>query len=103
MFGDNDFGQTDKRVPFRVLIYFVVLGTVYEANHIGVLLDCTRFTQVGQLRTLSFFSGTGFDATVQLRKGDNGDIQLFCQSFERSRYGTDFLLAAAEIHAAGIH
>ena len=41
--------------------------------------------------------------TVQLREGDDRDVQLLRQSFERARDRADLLLTAAEVHTAGIH
>ena len=74
-----------------------------KTYHIGILLDGTRLTQVAQLRTLAFLSFTIFYTTIQLRQGDDGDVQFLGQSLQRTRNGADLFLTATERHTAGIH
>ena len=83
----------------------VVLGTVDEAHDVGILLDSARLTQVAQLRALAqlVVGGTRFDAAVELRQGDDGDVQLLGQLLEVTRNGDHLLLAAAELHTGGVH
>ena len=78
--GNDDHRHATQIISVFVLKYTIVLGTVDENYHIGVLLDGSGFTQVGKLRTVIFRStGTGaiFHTTVQLRKCQNRDVQLF--------------------------
>ena len=103
MLGNNYLCEADEGVSALVLGDFVIFGTVDEADHIGILLDGTGFAEVGELRTLALGALTGFDATVQLREGDNRDVKLLCQALQRAGDGADLLFAAAEIHAAGVH
>ncbi len=79
----------------------IVLRTVYEAHHVGILLDGTGLTEVAELRTLVF--GARFHATVELRQGDDGQVQLFRELFERTRNHAHFLLARPEFHARRVH
>ena len=74
-----------------------------ETYHIGILLDGSGFTKVAQLRALALFSFTILHTTVQLRQGDDRDIQLLGQSFQRAGNRTHLFLTAAERHTAGIH
>ena len=108
MLGDDELGQTLDVVAVAVFLGAgVVFGTVDEADHIGILLDGSRLTQVGELRPLGLLAvlvvATRLDATVQLRQGDDGYLQLLGQLLERPRYGAHLLLTAAERHAAGVH
>ena len=74
-----------------------------EAHHIGILLNGSGLAKVAQLRTLALFSLTVLYTTVQLRQGDNGNVQLLGQPLQRTRNRTHLFLTAAERHAAGIH
>ena len=53
----------------------IILRTVYEAYNIGILLDSTRFTKVGELRPLVLVA-TVFELSVELRKSDNRNIEF---------------------------
>ena len=85
MFGDDKFGQSADVVSLGILAGArVVLGTVDEAHDVGILLDGTRLTQVAQLGPLAHLvvGRTGLDTTVELREGDDGDIQFLGQLLE---------------------
>lgn len=73
-----------------------------EADDVGILLDSSRFTEVGQLRTLVVVVAV-FHLTAQLRQGNDWNVQLLGQLLERTGNHTYFLLAAAKLHAAGVH
>ena len=70
-----------------ILIDMIVLRTVYEQYHVGILLDGSRLTQVTQLWALSFQSLTALNTTVQLTQCQDGNIQLLSQALERTRDG----------------
>ena len=71
-----------------------------EAYDIGVLLDGARLAEVGEHRALVL---TGLGASVELREGDDGDVELLGQCLQRARDGAHLLLAAAELEAGGVH
>ena len=77
-----------------------------EADDISILLDSTRLTKVGELRTLAIGIPTlqsVLHTTVELGEGDDGDIKLLGQHLEGARDGADLLLSVTEVHTAGIH
>ena len=74
-----------------------------EADHIRILLDGARLAQVGQLGAFTLDALSRLHAAVELREGDDGDVQLLGQPLERTRDGTHLLLTAAERHTAGVH
>ena len=55
-----------KVTSVLILINVIVLWTVYKDDHISILLDGSRLTQIRQLRTLAVESLTTLHATVQL-------------------------------------
>ena len=82
MLGDDDLGQSAQVFARLVIaVDVVILRTVDETNHIGILLNRTGLAQVAQLRRFTLYALTRFDTTVQLRERDNRDVQLFCQTF----------------------
>jgi len=74
-----------------------------ETYHIGILLNGSRFTQVTQLRTFTFFTFTALHTTIQLRQGYNRNIQLLRQTFQRTRNGTYLFLTTTKRHTTCIH
>ena len=84
MLSDNNFGHSTEIVSFIILKYLVIFGAVNETHHIGILLDCTGFTKVTQLRTFSFKPFTTLDTTIQLRQSYNRNIQLFGKPLQRT-------------------
>ena len=104
VFSNDDLCQTaEVFTGLVIVIEVVVLGSVDEADHVGILLDGTGLTQVRELRRLAFHTLTGLDTTVELREGDDRYIQLFCQSFEASRDDRDLLLTATEGRTLCVH
>ena len=103
MLGHDDLGDAREGVAALVFEDLVILRAVDEADHVRVLLDGARLTQVGQLRALPLDALARLHATVELREGDDGDVQLLGQPFERARDGAHLLLTATEVHAAGVH
>ena len=101
--GNDDFGHAAQVGAVGRGENLVVVGAVDEADYVGVLLDGARLTQVAQLRTLALLAFAVLYTTVQLRQGDNGDVQLLGQSLERTRDGAHLFLTATERHAAGVH
>ena len=86
MLGDDKLGQAANVVALAVLARLgVVLGTVNEAHYIGILLDSPRLTQVAQLRPLAILVVAALlHAAVELREGDDGDVELLGQTFQRT-------------------
>ena len=75
MLGYDDLCQTAQVLAgLLIVVDMVVLRTVDEANHIGVLLDGTGLTKVAQLRCLALDTRTRFHAAVQLRERDDRDV-----------------------------
>ena len=103
MLGYDNLRHTTQVATIVVLIDMVVLRTVDEQHHIGILLDGSRLTQVGQLRTFALQSLTTLNTTVQLRQRQDGNIQLLGQSLQRTRDDRHLLLTRREAHAVGIH
>ena len=67
--GNDNLRHAVQVAPVVVLIDMVILRTVYEQHHIGILLDGSRLTQVAQLGTLALQTFTTLDTTIQLRQG----------------------------------
>ena len=64
--GNNYLCHTMKVTSVLILINVIVLWTVYKDDHISILLDGSRLTQIRQLRTLAVESLTTLHTTVQL-------------------------------------
>ena len=88
---DDEFGFATDLLVFRVVHVF----PVDERDHVRVLFNGARLTQVGKLRAFVF---TLFQSTVQLGNGDDGDFQVLGQSLESTGDFGDFLLAAAVLY-----
>ena len=80
--GYNNLCHTTQIAAVGGSINLVIFGTMDESYHIGILLDGSGFTKVTQLRTLAFFSFTVFHTTIQLRQGNDRDIQLLGQPLQ---------------------
>ena len=87
MLGNDDFGHAAEVATFFVGIDMVVFGAVDEDDHVGILLDGSRFAEVAQLRTLTFVALAVFNSTVQLAQSQNGNVQFLGQAFERTADG----------------
>ena len=70
----------------------IVIRTVDKHNHIGILLDRTRVTQVGKDRTVVV---TSFRFTGQLGQRDDRDFEFFCHKLQSSGNIRDFLLTGS--------
>ena len=90
-------------VTLLVSVYFVVLRSVYEAYHIGILLYGARLAQVTKLRAFTIYTVAALYATVELTEGNDWYVKLLCKGFEIARDNANFLFAAAEIHTCSIH
>ena len=66
MLGNDNLCHAVQVASIVVLIDVLILRTVYEQHHIGILLDGSRLTQVAQLRSLTLQALTTLDTTVQL-------------------------------------
>ncbi|MPN64001.1 hypothetical protein SDC9_211770 [bioreactor metagenome] len=77
MFCHDNFSDTHQRITPFIFGIPVIFGTVNKTDNIRVLLNSTRFAQIGQLRPFTFNTLPVFYSTVQLRQGDNGNIQFF--------------------------
>nr|DAQ51013.1 MAG TPA: hypothetical protein [Caudoviricetes sp.] len=65
---------------------------VDKYDHIGVLLDSSRFPEVGQQRC---FIGALLNLARQLRQQDNRNIEFLCEQFCRTAGGSYLPLAGA--------
>ena len=80
--GHDDFGGSGLQFdPVLVVVDAVVFGPVDEGYDVGVLLDGARFTQVGELRAL--VAAARLHRTVELREGDDRNIELLGDRLER--------------------
>ena len=102
MLGNDKLRQAANVVATGVFARLgVVFRAVNKAHNVGVLLDGTRLTEVGELRTLAV--GAVFNATVKLRQRNHRNGKLLGKLLERARNGAHLLLTAAKLHSAGIH
>ena len=85
LFGDDDFGDA-----FIGGFLVVVIISIDEGDHVGVLFDGAGFAEVLEHGALV---GSGFDATVELGEGDDGDGEFFGEGLEGARYFGNFLFA----------
>ena len=81
----------------------IILGAVYEEHHIGILLDGSRLTKVGQLRTLTLQTLTVLNRTVKLRESEDRNVKLFGETLQRLRNLRHLLLTATEAHTVSVH
>jgi len=103
MLGYHNFRHTAQVVTTIILINLIIFRTVNKTHHIGILLDGSGFTKVTQLRAFTVNTFTTLHTTIQLRQGYNGNVQLLCQSFQRTGYRTNLFLTATECHTTRIH
>ncbi len=92
MFGDDHLGESLRVLSFGV----VVLVPVDEHDDVGVLLDGARFAKVSEPRTFVF---PRFEGTVELRHGDDRDVQFSGQVLQRPADLGDLLLAVLAVRA----
>lgn len=64
--GNDDLCASTEILPVAVLVDVVVLRTVYEEYHIGILLDGTRLAKVAELWALAVESIALLYGTVEL-------------------------------------
>ena len=69
MLGDDELGDVGRDKIVFVLI--VIVGTMYEHDHISILLDRTGLAQV---RKDGAWIVATSDATRELGEGDDGDF-----------------------------
>lgn len=82
VFGNYELRQSAYVVAILVFGTFcIILGAVYEANDVGILLNGTRFAEVGEHGTLVL---AGFGASVKLREGYDGNLELLGEGLERA-------------------
>ena len=84
MFRNYEFGKSANVVTGSVDTRAqVVFRTVDETYDVGILFDRTRFTEVAKLRTLAVLavSATRLNASVELRKGNNRDVEFLGELF----------------------
>ena len=91
MLGDEDVRLAGAR---RLLVVDVL--AVQQDDHVGVLLDGTGFTQVRDHGPLVLAL---LGATVQLREGDDRDLEFLGQQLQRTGELGDFLLAGFDLLA----
>ena len=103
MLGDNNLRHTMQVATIIILIDMIILRTVYEKHHIGILLDGSWLTQVTQLRTLTFQSLTTFHTTIELWQCQNRNVEFLSQTLQWTGDRRYFLLTGRETHAIGIH
>ena len=81
------------------VVLFVGGLAVEQDDHVGVLLDRARLTQVAKRGELV---GALLGTTVQLRQGDDRHLKLLREKLERSGELADLLLAALDALAARV-
>ncbi len=99
--GDDDLGDAGGGSAVRVggFVGLVVFVAVQEHDHVGILLDGTRVTQVGQHGLLV---GTGFRTARELCAADDGYHQILCHDLHGAGNLGDLLHAV--VHpAVGLH
>ena len=85
--GNDDLRHSLQVTTILILVDMIILWTMHEEHHIRILLDGSRFTEVTQLRTLTLKTFTGFNTTIQLTEGDDGDIQFLSKTLQRTADG----------------
>ena len=73
LFGDDDFSDV-----FLVGVFVVIVVSVEEHNHVGILLDGSGFSEVGQHRTVV---GTLLYGSGKLRQGNYRDVEFSGHGF----------------------
>jgi hypothetical protein len=84
VFGNDHFGQS------WTVFGIVRIGAVQKHNDIRILFDRTAFTKVCQTGSLVF---PQFNASVELREGDQRQAVFFGDSFESSSNLGDLLFS----------
>src|SRR3989344_9419497 len=97
VFRDHDLGPVHLVLFFGFFKVYLIVP-VYEHHQVGVLLDRTRISQVGQPRfvALSLFNGSR-----QLRNGYYWYVQFFGYSLQTSRYLGYLLYGTVVISSRG--
>ena len=95
---DNKFGNVGVFVI--VIMNFVIVWTVKEDDKVGVLLDGTRITKVGQDWAWIVAAG---DVTGKLCQGDDWNFELASENFKTTRNFGDFLNAVSGITVGALN
>ena len=82
MLGNDDLGHASEVVTALILIDVIVLWAVYEEHHVGILLDGSRLTQVGELWALAVEALAALNTTVELTQCEDGDIEFLGETLE---------------------
>ena len=90
----------DLRLMRMLRIFIIVLITIQEHHDIGILLDRTGLSQVGQHRTMI---RTLLYRSRQLGKGDNRTLHLSCNRLQGTGDLRDLLLTALAATSATGH
>src|SRR5690349_1959734 len=90
LLGDDDLGDA---LLLRLLVVHLV--AIDERDEIGVLLDGTRFAEVGELRAV--IAGALFGATRELRERKQRHVQFLGDGLEAARDLRDLLLARFDL------
>src|SRR5256885_17154171 len=98
LFADDEFGHP---IQLRI-VRLIYLFAEDEGNHVGVLLNRSRFAQVCKLRAV-VASPTTFGSAAQLRQRHDRDAQFFRQTLQAARDSRDFLGAVFVALAAAGH
>ena len=80
--GYDNLRHTVQVSSVLVLIDVIVLGTMHEEHHVGILFDGSRFAQVAQLRAFALKSFARLHSTVQLTQCQYRDVKLFGNLFQ---------------------
>ena len=70
------FPEDNLRESFLICFWIIDFVSVDEHDDIRVLFDGTGFTEITELRA---FVGSIFEASIQLRQCDDGNVELFCE------------------------
>src|SRR5579859_3498458 len=91
LLGDDDLGYAFD-LGRNLLAAHVVLLAENESDHVGVLLDRSRFAQIGKLWTLLALATT-LGSAAQLRERNHGNAKFLSQRLESARDRGDLLRA----------
>ena len=96
MLGDDEIGD----ILHFGIVRLVVTWAVNKRHDVGVLLDGTRFTEVGEHRNRR---RARFDRTRELTQGNQRHVEFACDELESAGDFRDFLDAVTIMISCGLH
>lgn len=94
------FGDDDVHDVFVRGVGLVAILAREEHHDVCVLLDGSRFAEIGEFRDLIL---TGFDTSRELREGDDRDIEFARELLEAAGNFGNFLYSVVSAAAASLH